>query len=78
MNDKITIRKCNLNDIPKLALMNKQLINDEKSNNTMTINELEERMLGFLNSEYDAYFFMLQKTVHWLRKHAHHCIYDNF
>ena len=51
------IRKCNRDDIPQLAVFNKQLIEDEKSDNPMSVPELEERMAGFLNAEYDAYFF---------------------
>lgn len=51
------IKKCTLEDVAKLAVLNKQLIDDEKSDNPMSIQELEERMTGFLNTEYDAYFF---------------------
>ena len=47
MNDVISIYKCTLEDVPKLALLNKQLIDDEKSNNSMSIKELEERMQVF-------------------------------
>ena len=57
------IRKCILDDVPQLAFFNKQLIEDEKSNNPMSIKELEERMTGFLNTEYDAYFFLVDETV---------------
>lgn len=63
MNDNIQILKCTLADVPQLALLNKQLIEDEQSNNTMTINKLEERMHSFIISEYDAYFFMVQDNV---------------
>lgn len=63
MNDVISIYKCTLEDVPKLALLNKQLIDDEKSNNFMSIKELEERMQVFLNSEYDGYFFMVRENV---------------
>lgn len=57
------IKKCTLEDIAQLALLNKQLIEDEKSDNPMSIKELEERMTGFLNTEYDAYFFMEDAAV---------------
>lgn len=57
------IKKCTLNDVSYLALLNKQLIEDEKSQNTMNIKELEERMYGFLTSEYDAYFFVADEKV---------------
>ena len=46
------IEKCTLTDIHQLAVLNKQLIDDEKSDNPMNIDELEERMLSFLNTEY--------------------------
>ena len=63
MNDKILIQKCTLADVPQLALLNKQLIDDEKSNNTMSIKELEDRMHGFINTEYDAYYFMKHDDI---------------
>lgn len=57
------IEKCTLTDIHQLAVLNKQLIDDEKSDNPMNIDELEERMLSFLNTEYDAYFFILSEKI---------------
>ena len=52
------LQKCTMIDVPKLALLNKQLIDDEKSDNPMNINELESRMKGFLETDYSAYFFI--------------------
>lgn len=60
---KMMIKKCTLEDISQLAILNKQLIDDEKSDNPMSIKELEKRMTGFLNTEYDAYFFMVDDDV---------------
>ena len=57
------IEKCTLKDISQLASLNKQLIDDEKSDNPMNMSELEERMSGFLSSEYDAYFFVVEEKV---------------
>lgn len=57
------IKNCTLEDVPKLAELNKQLIEDEKSNNTMSMKELEERMSLFLNTEYHAYFFLVGDAV---------------
>ena len=51
------IVKCLPADAALLAAMNKQLIEDEGSDNPMTPGELEERMRGFLSTRYDAYFF---------------------
>ena len=57
------IQCCTIQDIPLLARMNKRLIEDEGSDNPMTVPELEERMLGFLGSEYHGYFFTEGETV---------------
>ena len=57
------IRKCTPDDISKLAILNKQLIEDEKSDNPMSIKELEERMRGFLNTEYEAFFFVAEEAI---------------
>ena len=57
------IQKCTLEDAALLSQMNKRLIDDEKSTNSMTAEELEERMRGFLSTEYSAYFFMQDETV---------------
>ena len=60
---RMEIIKCTLDDVPQLAILNKHLIEDEQSNNPMTVKELEERMRGFLKSEYDAYFFLVDEVV---------------
>jgi len=57
------IEKCTLKDVNQLALLNKQLIDDEKSDNPMNIKELEERMISFLTSSYDAYFFVIEENI---------------
>ena len=57
------IQKCTLENVPLLAQMNKRLIEDERSTNPMTVEELEERMRGFISTEYSAYFFMQDETV---------------
>lgn len=57
------IKKCTLEDVTNLALLNKQLIEDEKSPNPMNVEQLKERMLGFLQTEYDAYYFKVEKNV---------------
>ena len=57
------IQKCTLSDLPTLALLNKQLIEDEQSDNNMTLPELEARMRWFLETEYTAYFFFEEDTV---------------
>lgn len=57
------IQKCTIADVPILAKLNKQLIDDEKSDNSMNISELENRMTKFLESEYNAYFFIQNSTI---------------
>ena len=57
------IKECTNQDVPKLALMNKHLIEDEKSNNPMSVAELETRMSNFLSEDYKAYFFVENEIV---------------
>lgn len=57
------IQECTIADVPKLAVLNKQLIDDEKSDNSMTVNELENRMSEFLDTEYSAYFFIADSQI---------------
>lgn len=52
-----------MKDVTKLALLNKQLIEDEKSDNAMNISELERRMKGFLETDYSAYFFIENSQI---------------
>lgn len=52
------IKKCTIEDVVKLAELNKQLIEDEKSDNNMNLAELEARMRIFLEKDYCAYFFI--------------------
>jgi GNAT superfamily N-acetyltransferase len=53
----MNIVKCGTNDIPTLAMLNKQLIEDEQHENLMSIDELAKRMEEFINGEYEALFF---------------------
>ena len=57
------IKKCTLVHTEILAQLNKQLIEDEKSDNPMTLEELEYRMERFITTEYDAYFFVEDADV---------------
>lgn len=51
------IVKCTEADVDLLTKFNKCLIEDEKSDNKMNVDELYQRMKTFITSEYDAYFF---------------------
>jgi ribosomal protein S18 acetylase RimI-like enzyme len=58
------IQKCTRKDITELAIMNNQLIEDERCDNKkLTVHELEERMQGFITGDYDAYFFIVDSQV---------------
>jgi len=43
--------------------MNRELIRDEGSENTMNLEQLEERMKGFLLTEYKAVLILLDKEI---------------
>ena len=53
----MNFRRATLNDCALLAELNHQLIRDEGHRNRMTIPELEQRMKGWLASEYAAALF---------------------
>lgn len=57
------LQKCSVKDVSTLARLNKQLIEDEKSDNAMNMIELEERMKEFLETDYSAYFFIEEHQV---------------
>ena len=50
----MTFRPATIDDCPLLAVLNRQLIRDEGHRNRMTVAELEQRMRGWLSSEYRA------------------------
>jgi predicted acetyltransferase len=53
----LNFRRATLNDCALLAELNHQLIRDEGHRNRMTVPELEQRMKGWLASEYAAALF---------------------
>lgn len=53
----ITLKQCDNEDVFVLTELNTQLIEDEKSDNPMTFQELQQRMIGFLASNYKAFLF---------------------
>lgn len=74
------LTKCGSSDLPLLAEWNRHLIEDEGSDNPMSVPELEKRMSDFLNNGYTAYLFWegekpvgyalidLTKTPYYLRQ----------
>ena len=53
----INVINCTLHDTVELARLNHMLIEDEKAENTMTLSQLDQRMAGFLNTDYKAFYF---------------------
>ena len=53
----IDCRHAGPQDVALLAQMNRDLIRDEGHRNPMTLAELEERMAGWLQGEYEAVIF---------------------
>ena len=57
------IIKCGMEDTSRLAALNKKLIEDEQSDNPMSIDELQIRMAGFLAGDYYAFYFVEQDEI---------------
>jgi hypothetical protein len=53
----ISIQTCSQEDLDVLAVLNKHLIEDEKHDNKMNVEQLKERMRTFINTDYKAYKF---------------------
>ena len=49
----IMLRKADISDLNKLATMNKQLIEDERSRNTMNMDQLQVRMRDWMTSDWE-------------------------
>ena len=62
MAEELKFRFATESDVPWLAKMNQQLIQDEGHRNKMTLAELEQRMSDFLQKEYDAVIAGLGQT----------------
>lgn len=59
----MNLKKCSAQDAEKLAELNKQLIEDEKSDNKMSLCELQDHMKSFLETDYTAYLFMEDNRI---------------
>ena len=53
----MTFRAATLDDCPRLAELNHQLVRDEGHRNRMTVPELEQRMRGWISGEYRAVIY---------------------
>ncbi len=59
----MNFRRATADDCASLAELNHQLIRDEGHRNKMTVPELEQRMIGWLASEYAAILFQEEKET---------------
>jgi len=59
----LRINKATIEDLEMLAVMNKQLIEDERHDNPMGIEALKERMREFILGEYEAYIFKDEEVI---------------
>ena len=59
----IKIRACGIDDCAVLARFNKQLIEDERNDNPMSVDELQDRMRQFISSEFRAFFFLAKRKI---------------
>ena len=64
---KMLVIKCTGQDIHTLAVLNKRLIEDEKSDNPMSPEELENRMKACRTDEYNALLFQRGGSVDRVR-----------
>jgi len=55
--------RASLDDVPVLAQMNWQLIRDEGSDNPMTVDQLAERMTGFITTTYVVWLIYVEQQV---------------
>lgn len=59
----LLIQSATESDACILAEMNKRLIEDEHSRNPMTVDELQQRMVGWLKSEWTAMLFVESDAI---------------
>ncbi|MHC4727919.1 MAG: GNAT family N-acetyltransferase [Planctomycetota bacterium] len=62
MPEELEFRFAGESDVPWLAKMNLQLIQDEGHRNKMSLPELQQRMSKFLQTEYEAVIVRLAQT----------------
>jgi len=77
-SDGLVLHVATPDDAPRLALWNRQLIEDEGHDNAMSVDQLEARMRAWLAAEYRALFFeepaatgpaayaLLRETQEWI------------
>ncbi len=63
MAPAVSLRAATAADLPDLARMNRELIEDERSPNPMSLAQLQARMQGWLAGEYQVEFFEAEGSV---------------
>jgi hypothetical protein len=61
--NELLIQTCSEEGLEVLAILNKHLIEDEKHDNQMNVEQLKERMRDFINTDYKAYKFEKQSEI---------------
>ena len=57
------IKECSIDDVPLLAKMNQLFFEEEEPETNLSLPHLEERMKGYINSEYEAFFFVVDDKI---------------
>ena len=66
------IKDCSSDDIPLLSKLNQSLIEDEKAETNLTLQQLEERMESFIREQYKAFlFYEMENVVGYPLKEIH-------
>ncbi len=60
---ELTLRRAILDDVELLATMNQRLIEDEKSRNPMSIEEIKDRMNDFIQKDWQADLILFDSRV---------------
>lgn len=61
--DTLSVDPCTTEHLELLAILNKQLIEDEQHDNPMNVEQLRIRMDGFLTGGYQAYLFKANDRI---------------
>jgi len=57
------IKECTIEDVPLLAKLYKLFFEEEKSETNLHLPHLEERMRGYINSEFKAFLFLQDDKI---------------
>jgi len=63
IDHKVSIRSASDDDLDILSVLNRQLIEDERHDNNMSIEQLRSRMKSFIHTDYQAFLFEVEEKV---------------